>query len=75
MSKPAELTEEEFYELVHKIAKPTFKFMLKRINNEVLKGENYKSLDMNHFFNAIVAAMAMPPLRHTPCCNNSLASC
>lgn len=58
MSKPGELSEQEFYELVHKVAKPTFNFMLKRINNEILKGEKHKTLDVNHFFNVIVASMA-----------------
>ena len=52
-----ELTEEQFYLLVHKISKPTFNFILKRINNEILKSEVHKSLDLNQFFNVIVASM------------------
>lgn len=55
--KPKQLTEEEFYILIHKIAKPTFNFMLKRIKNEILKNEVHKSLDLNQFFNVIVASM------------------
>jgi hypothetical protein len=58
MTKPTELKEEEFNELVNLIAKPVFKFIMRRINKEILSGDKYKSLDANHFFNVIVAAMA-----------------
>ncbi len=58
MSKPGELSEKEFYDLMNKIAKPTFNFMLKRLNKEVLNGEKYKTMDVNHFFNVIISSMA-----------------
>lgn len=52
------LSEEEFYELLDKIGKPTYSFLLKRINKEILKNEKYKSIDANSFFNLLVACMA-----------------
>ena len=56
--KPIKLSEEEFYELVHEISKPVFRFMMRRITKEVLNNKEYQHLDVNDFFSAIIASMS-----------------
>ena len=56
--KSKQINEQEFYEIVHIIAKPTFHFILKRITKEILNNKKYQQLDVNDFFNAIIASMA-----------------
>lgn len=58
MTKPKELTEKEFNKLIHKLSKPTFNYILKRINKEVLENEEFKSLEANQFYNLLVASLA-----------------
>lgn len=58
MPNPKQLTEEEYYEAIHSIAKPTFNFMMKRINKEILNGKKYQSLDVNDFFNVLLSSMS-----------------
>lgn len=52
------LTEQEFFDIMYKISKPTFNFMIKRINKEILDNPDYKDLDLNDFFNIIIGSMS-----------------
>lgn len=58
MTKTAELTDEDFTEIVHKIGKPIFNFIMKRIKKEILYEEKYATLDLNEFLNILIASQA-----------------
>lgn len=52
------LTDEQLNKLISDIARPVFKYMLKRINKEILENDDYKDMDENQFYNVIIACMA-----------------
>lgn len=53
-----QMTNEDMANLIHRIAAPTFKYMMKRINNEVLKASDMKDMPLNVFLNVILTSMA-----------------
>lgn len=55
---PEELSQEKVKKLVETIAAPTFKFLLKRIDNYIISNENNSDISLNAFMNVVLIAMA-----------------
>lgn len=53
-----QLDEEKLKKLVEKLARPTFNYFIKRMQNEILNEEKFQSMDLNDLFNVIVSAQA-----------------
>lgn len=53
-----QLDEKQLKELVEKLARPTFNYFIKRMQNEILNKEKFESMDLNDLFNIIVSSQA-----------------
>ena len=52
------LTEEEMQEITKTIAEPTFKYMMKRVSNNILDDKHNQKMDINTFLSILCAALA-----------------
>jgi hypothetical protein len=52
------MNDKEAAILVRRIAEPTFKYLMKRIQKEILNHDDNKDLPLNMFLNIITAAIA-----------------
>lgn len=50
-----ELTDEEIKFIIDKVARPTFKYFMKRMNNEVIK--KHGNMQLNLFMNLFIVTM------------------
>lgn len=55
---PREITEEEIKYLVQIVAAPTFKYMMKRINNNILLNSDYADMSLNSFISVLIISIA-----------------
>jgi hypothetical protein len=55
---PRELTDAELTEVVKLIGAPTFKYLMKRIQNNILLDKKYSDISINSFISAIVIALS-----------------
>lgn len=53
-----EITGEEAYELIKKIAGPTFKYMMKRVHNEILSDKKYTNVSVNSLISVLMTTLA-----------------
>ena len=51
----SELTDEEVRHIINRVAAPTFKFFMKRVNNEIIK--QHKDMQLNLFINIFIVTM------------------
>lgn len=54
-----EFTEDEMKEILVKIAEPTFKFLLKRINTKILDDETVNKMSLSCFLSILCGALAL----------------
>lgn len=52
------MTDQEAAILIQRIAEPTFNYLMKRIQKEILHHEDYKTIPLNLFLNIITATIA-----------------
>jgi hypothetical protein len=57
--KTKEISDEEVMELMRIIGKPTLEYMLKRIQNKIIKDKRHASMPVNSLLTVIIGSLAM----------------
>lgn len=52
------LSSEEILELIDSIARPTFKYMMKRVSHQIMEKKDHEEMSVDTFISILIAAIA-----------------